>query len=94
MDVQLKLYFFTSVSCGVCTSILPKIEALVSQKFPQILLESILVDEQPKVAADFGVFTVPVLLLTIDGKESQRWVRNFGLAEVEQKLSRIITLTA
>lgn len=92
MDVQLILHFFTSGSCSVCDSLQPKIEELISCKFPQILLKVYHVPEQPKLAADFGVFTIPVLILTIDGKESQRWVQNFGLAEVDQKLSRLITL--
>ncbi len=92
MDVQLMLHFFTSDSCSVCDSLQPKIEELISRKFPQILLNVYHVQEQPKLAADFGVFTIPVLILTIDGKESQRWVRNFGLVEVDQKSSRLITL--
>jgi thioredoxin 1 len=92
MNVQLVLHYFTSSPCSVCHSLQPKIEELVRCKFPQIRLKSYDVGEQPKLAADFGVFTVPVLILTVDGKESQRWVRNFGLAEVEQKLSRLITL--
>jgi thioredoxin-like negative regulator of GroEL len=94
MEVQLVLHYFTASSCGVCHSLRPKIEELNLRKFPQIPLELHDVEEQPRVAAEFGVFTVPVLILTVDGKESHRWVRNFGLMEMEQKLSRLITLIA
>lgn len=94
MDVQLVLHYFTASSCGVCHSLRPKIEELILHKFPQIRMELHDVGEQPRLAAEFGVFTVPALILTVDGKESHRWVRNFGLAEVEQKLSRLITLIA
>lgn len=65
---------------------------MLSQNYPQIILEVHSVEEQPKIAAEFGVFTVPVAILSVDGKESERWVRSFGVIEIEQKLQRIITL--
>ncbi len=92
MDIELKLHYFTASACSVCDSLLPKMQALISQQFPQVILEIHSVEESPKIAADFGVFTVPVAILSIDGKESERWVRSFGIIEIQQKLQRIASL--
>ena len=92
MEFDLKLHYFTAQTCSVCDSLLPKIKSMLNQNFPQILLEVHSIEEQPKITAEFGVFTVPVALFTIDGKESERWVRSFGVVEIEEKLKRIITL--
>lgn len=92
METELKLHYFTASTCSVCDSLLPKIKSMLSQNFPQILFEVHSIEKQPKIAAEFGVFTVPVAILTIDGKESGRWVRSFGVTEIEQKIERIITL--
>ena len=92
MNNQLKLLYFTADSCAVCDSLLPKINQLVLEKYPQISLEVINTKEQIKVAADYSVFTIPVLILTIDDKENDRWVRSFGLLEVEKKLDRLISI--
>ncbi len=92
MNISLKLHYFTSPSCSVCDSLLPKIEALILEKFPTIEFEVHPIEKQPEIAAKFGVFTAPVLILTIDNQESERWVRAFGLVQVEEKLNRILTL--
>lgn len=92
MDVILKLHYFTANSCSVCESMYPKIVEMVKSDYNQVELQSYTVTDDPKIAADFGVFTVPVLIFTVDGVESQRWVRAFGLSEVKQKMDRIISL--
>jgi thioredoxin-like negative regulator of GroEL len=92
MNNQLKLLYFTADSCSVCDSLLPKINQLIHEKYPQISLVIINTKEQIKLAADYGVFTIPMLILTIDDNENDRWVRSFGLVEVEKKLERLISI--
>lgn len=64
----------------------------MGQKYQSIELVVVDVAQNPKLAADFGVFTVPVVILTIEDKENERWIRSFGLIELEQKLDRLISI--
>lgn len=89
---QLKLIYFTAPSCSVCESLLPKLKCLMGEKYQDIELQVIDVMRCPELAADLGVFTVPVVILTIEDKENERWIRSFGLIEIEGKLDRLISI--
>ncbi|MCW8827236.1 MAG: thioredoxin family protein [Gammaproteobacteria bacterium] len=80
--------YFSGSSCGVCHALRPKVEALFTEEFPQAPLLEIATDEQPELAAQYGVFTLPVLILYIDGREGSRFARTFSLGEVREALER------
>jgi hypothetical protein len=65
---------------------------MIIQNYPQITLTILNVEDNPKECSDYGVYSAPSLILFVDNKENHRWVRNFGLFEVEQKLIRVISL--
>lgn len=46
------------------------------------------VDEQPELAAQFGVMSIPTLLIFKDGKEVERFVGLRSKEELEQVLNR------
>lgn len=46
------------------------------------------VDEQPELAAQFGVMSIPTLLIFKDGKEVERFVGLRSKEELEQILNR------
>lgn len=93
MSNTISLLYFTSNKCSICISLLPKLEALIKTKFPSTHFQVYSIEEYPKIAANYSIFTAPVLLLEINSKEWKRWVRTFGLAEVEDYLNRIQTLS-
>lgn len=64
----------------------------MDEKFPNIKFVYINVKETPEIAAQLSVFTVPVFIIYLDGKEMIRKSRNFGLAELESELTRPYTL--
>lgn len=82
------LVCFGSPDCGVCASLRPKVLALLAESFPQ--LESAYVDcaRSPDVAAQAGVFSVPAVIVYLDGREFVRRVRNFSPAELRAALQR------
>lgn len=82
------LIHFSTPDCGVCQSLKPRISALVAEAFPQLLLAEVDCIAHPALAAQQRVFTVPVLLLFVEGRESLRLVRNFSLAELREQLAR------
>lgn len=81
------MIYFGSDTCGVCKSMMPKVENMI-KNFPNIKAVRVEADKNLKIAADFNVFTVPVILLYIQGKETIREVRIISLDNLEQKISR------
>lgn len=78
--------------CGVCEAMWPRVEALFSRHFPKVPLEVVDAAASPDVAAQAGVFTVPVLVVQFGGREFLRRERNFSLVDVEQALDRVYSL--
>lgn len=80
--------YFSAQSCGVCHALRPKIERLFGEAFPHVPLVEIATEQQPEIAAQYGVFTLPVLIVYIDGHEGPRFARSFSLGEVRDALVR------
>jgi thioredoxin-like negative regulator of GroEL len=80
--------YFTSPGCNICTVLKPKVRELIVQKFPKMNLRFIDITENPMTAAEFQVFTVPVILIYFEGQEYIRKMRNIGLIELEKEISR------
>ena len=53
--------------CGPCRMVLPIVEEIAKER-PDIKVGKINVDEQPELAARFGVMTIPTLLVMEGGK--------------------------
>lgn len=79
---------FFSPGCGVCTAIETKLDEVedtfVSWKFYKINTV-----ENPAVASEHSVFTVPAIIVQVDGREQKRWCRYFSLEEVLDYLREI-----
>lgn len=86
-EVGVVLYFST-INCGVCTALKPKITYLISEVFPLLKFEEIKSHTSPEIAGHFGVFSAPTLLVFFEGKEFLRNVRNMSVFELEHKLKR------
>ncbi len=82
------LFYFSHEQCSVCKVLKPKIEELLRESFPKMLMYYCDTVEQPEVAAQNRVFTVPTILIFIEGKETFRFSRHIGLSELEQAIYR------
>lgn len=90
-EPALLAYFSTEV-CNVCKVLKPKVEELITKKFPNIKLTYIKSDVLPEVAAQNQVFTAPTLLVFFDGREYIRKSRNIGLSELEKEIDRLYSM--
>lgn len=59
--------------CGPCRMQLPILEQVAAQ-VPDVKIGKVNVDENPDLAAQFGVNTIPYLLIFKDGKQVQSFV--------------------
>jgi thioredoxin-like negative regulator of GroEL len=89
---MIELLFFLGEDCGVCKVLKPKLLDEVSSNFPEVVMKVINTNNQMEFAAQHLVFSVPVVIIMVDKKESYRFARSFSVYEVTQKLERIIQL--
>jgi len=60
--------------CGPCKMMLPIVEELESDLDGQARIAKVNIDEQPEIAGEFGVFSIPTFITFKDGKEVSREV--------------------
>lgn len=85
---QLAFLYISQPHCSVCHGLLPQVQQLMT-KYPEIKLGHINAEEVMEVASRFSVFTVPVLLLFVDGKEYIREARIVHMDLLDQKINKI-----
>ena len=59
--------------CGPCRMVLPVVEEIAEER-EDIVVGKVNVDEQPELANQFGVMTIPTLIVFEGGQEIQRSV--------------------
>ncbi|MBP0963019.1 MAG: thioredoxin [Oscillospiraceae bacterium] len=60
--------------CGPCMMLGPIVDQVADELDGEVVVGKINVDDQPELAAQFGVMTIPTLILFKDGKEAVRSV--------------------
>ncbi|WP_436862058.1 thioredoxin family protein [Staphylococcus caeli] len=71
--------------CSVCHAVLPQIAGLVDE-YPQIPLGVINQSDVEAIAGELSIFTVPVDLIFMDGKEMHRQARFIDMQQFEHQL--------
>lgn len=84
---KITMLYFSSNSCGVCTALLPKIEELMV-RYSKIDYAKVDIDKLQSVAGKYLIFTLPVIILFIDGKEIIREARFISITVLEEKIGR------
>lgn len=85
---ELAFLYISKENCSVCLSLLPQIER-VMDKYPSIHLGHINTDHVEEVAGRFSIFTAPVLLLFVNGKEYVREARIVHIQLFDEKINKI-----
>ena len=76
--------------CGPCRMIGPALEEIAGQLGDKVKIVKLNVDENPKTAGQYGIMSIPTLMLFKNGKEAARQVG----AAPKQKLEQWITSAA
>lgn len=88
---QLTFLYISQHSCGVCQALLPRVERLL-KSFPEIKSAFVDIADAPGLASSLSIFTVPVLLLFIDGKEVIRNARFINMNDLEYNIEKYYNL--
>jgi len=82
------LVYFSTPTCNVCHALKPKIAEEFAENFPQI--EQVFIDasRSPEIPASLQIFSVPTILVYLDGKEFARESRNVSVPLLVEKIRR------
>jgi thioredoxin-like negative regulator of GroEL len=82
------LLYFSGEKCNVCHALRPKFKALFDKEFPQLKQIYLDAHENAEISAYFQVFSVPTMIVFMDGREFMREGRAVSLYQMSQKLKR------
>jgi len=89
IDEELGVFlYFSGEQCNVCHALRPKFKTLLDNEFP--LIKQIYLDahENPEISAYFQVFSVPTMIIFLDGNEFIREGRSVSLHKITEQLRR------
>ncbi|MPM58038.1 hypothetical protein SDC9_104867 [bioreactor metagenome] len=84
---EMVLVYFGGNNCGVCTALKPKVQEIL-KKYPRIKSAQVDVEQSIKISAYYNIFTIPAILVFIEGKEIIREARHISIQEVDAKIER------
>jgi thioredoxin-like negative regulator of GroEL len=85
---QAVLIYFSHEQCNVCKVLKPKVEELIKEEFPKMEMYYADTVTCPEISGQFGVFSVPTIIIYFDGNESIRRSRNIGIGELQELIER------
>ncbi len=75
--------------CGPCRQIAPLIDQLAEQFSGTVKIGKLNIDENPSVTGQYGIQSIPTLLLFKDGEVVERFVGMPPKAKLEQALTQV-----
>lgn len=90
-DEPFVLAYLSRPDCGVCVSLKPKVVEIIAE-FPQATAYYVDLDAIPEAAGEYSIFTIPGILVFIDGKETIREARYVSVDQLTQKMERLHAL--
>jgi thioredoxin 1 len=75
--------------CGPCRAIAPVLEDLASESAGKVTLAKVNVDENPGLAARYGIRSIPTILFVKQGKVSDQVIGAVPKAKLQAKLDAL-----
>ena len=82
------LLYFSGENCNVCHALRPKFKEVFDENFPQLKQIYLDAHENPEISAHFQVFSVPTMIVFMDGREFAREGRAVSLHQLTEQLKR------
>ena len=73
--------------CGPCKAIAPVLEELGSELDGKLKITKVNVDESPELAKEFGIRSIPTLLVFKNGEIAEKMVGASSKAQLQEKLN-------
>jgi len=85
------LAYLSRPDCGVCVSLKPKVIEIV-EEFSDATAYYVDLDAIPEAAGEYSIFTIPGILVFVDGKESIREARYVSVDQLVDRMERLHAL--
>ena len=87
----LAVVVFTMPSCGVCAPLKEKISNVLGG-FPSVAQASVDLSVVETAKGAYQIYTAPIILLFIEGKEAKRYSAAINIAEFKETVERYLRL--
>ncbi|QEN04182.1 thioredoxin [Thiospirochaeta perfilievii] len=85
---QFVLVYLSKTNCGVCKALKPKIK-MIADKYPNLNQYYINLDNDETIIGQYSLFTIPGLLVFVEGRESIREARYMSMDDIDSRIGRI-----
>ena len=76
--------------CGPCRQIGPTVDEAATEYQGKAIIGKVNIDHHPSIAADYGIRSIPSLLVFSDGKVQQQIVGAVGKEELTEALDKLL----
>ena len=87
---KLVLVDFWAEWCGPCKDVAPKIEEISDEMNEKLKVAKVNVDENPNIAQQFNIRSIPALILFKDGKKISEMLGNLPKSTLEKWINENI----
>jgi thioredoxin-like negative regulator of GroEL len=88
---KLSLLYISRPNCSVCHALLPQVKGVL-EEFQDVRSVHADAEEIPEIAGEFSIFTVPVVIVFVDGKEMFRKARFVPIDELHSQMTRLVKM--
>jgi thioredoxin 1 len=81
---------FWAAWCGPCRMVAPLVEELAGEYDGKVTVAKLNVDENPKIASQYGIMSIPTLLIFKDGAPVSNIVGFRPKAELQRSLDAVL----
>ena len=81
---------FWAIWCGPCRVVAPIVDELAEEYDGRVKVGKVDVDSEQKIAADFGIRSIPTLLIFKDGKQADQIVGAVPKNQLVEKLESVL----
>ena len=76
--------------CGPCRQIGPTVDEVATEYQGRAIIGKVNIDHHPSIASDYGIRSIPSLLVFSDGKVQQQIVGAVGKGELMEALDKLL----
>ena len=76
--------------CGPCRQIAPAVDEVAAEYEGRAIVGKVNVDHHPEIASQYGIRSIPNLLIFSDGKVQQQIVGAVGKGELSEAINKLL----